>query len=207
MKNCNPKSTCDRSIRKAFKTKLESYYGADSQIRIIDELGILHGEARIDLAVINEGAIHGYELKSDVDTLLRLPEQMRIYNTVFSKITLVVGKKHLIEAIQTIPEWWGILVAKIVDSNGKIQFYSIREAEQNPYQDCVSLASLLWKDEAINILEDINKAHGVRSKAREFIYERLAEVFDKKTLSTKVSEYICARSDWRFGISCIPSGD
>jgi hypothetical protein len=206
MKRNNQKLTCDKSIRAAFKRRIENYNVTNSEIKIIDELGILHGEARIDLAVINEGAIHGYELKSDVDTLLRLPEQMRIYNSVFSKITLVVGKKHLHEAIRIIPEWWGISVAKIVSPNETVLFYDIREADLNPDQDSVSIASLLWRDEAINILEDINKAEGVRSKAKEFIYERLAEVFDKGTLSTKVSEYICARTDWRVEIPCILNG-
>ncbi len=203
MKSNNQKLTCDKSIRYALKRRIEDCDIIDSQTKIIDELGILHGEARIDLVVINKEAIHGYELKSDIDTLSRLQEQMRIYNSVFSKMTLVVGKKHLLEAIKTIPEWWGVSVAKIVSHEEMVQFYDIREAEQNPNQDSVSLASLLWREEAINILEEINKAKGIRSKTREYIYARLAEVFDKETLGSKVSEYLCARVNWRVDIPCM----
>jgi hypothetical protein len=60
-------------------------------VRIIEELGVVHGKSRIDIAVIN-GLMHGYEIKSDKDTLQRLPEQMNMYNSVFNKVTLVVGK-------------------------------------------------------------------------------------------------------------------
>jgi len=192
--------TYDKLIRTALKEKLENYGEPTASTTIIDELGVLHGEARIDLAVIDEGLIHGYELKSDVDSLSRLPEQMRIYNSVFSKLTLVVGKKHILEAIKIIPEWWGITVAKISNENDTVLLYNIREADLNPIQDSISIARLLWKEEAISILEDVNKAYGIRSKARDFIYERLAEVFDKETLSTKVNECLCARRDWRVGV-------
>ena len=94
MSNTNQTPTCDKVIRLALKKKLEK---STKTIKIINELGILHGEARIDLVVISDGVMHGYELKSDIDSLSRLPEQMRIYNTVFSKVTLVVGKKHILE--------------------------------------------------------------------------------------------------------------
>jgi len=192
--------TYDKMIRSALREKLENYCELDAPIKIIDELGVLHGEARIDLAVIYQGTIHGFEVKSDVDSLSRLPEQMKIYNSVFSKITLVVGKKHIFEAIKIIPEWWGISMAKIANADKTVLLYEIRKADLNPAQDSVSVARLLWKDEAISMLEDIDEASGVRSKTRALIYKKIAEVFDRTTLNTKVNEYLCAREDWRVGI-------
>src|SRR6202035_2111641 len=120
--------TTDKSIRVALKQALRDAHRQTPQTRIIEELGITHGAARVDIAVVN-GSIHGYELKSDLDTLYRLPEQMRIYNSVLDQMTLVVGKNHLHEAINTIPEWWGITVAKVIDSHGAISFCSIRKAD------------------------------------------------------------------------------
>jgi hypothetical protein len=195
--------TSDRLIRVDFRACLEEKYSSSI---IIEELGITHGAARIDLAVLG-GEIHGYELKSDIDTLDRLPEQMRIYNSVLDKVTLVVGKKHLLAAIKIIPEWWGIIIAKIVNSSEKVIFYQIREAEKNPCQDEIAIASLLWREEALKILEEINKAEGVRSKPRKIIYERLVEVLDGPTLRDSVRTHLCTRVNWRSDLQYMPSGD
>ncbi|NKE72983.1 sce7726 family protein [Candidatus Manganitrophus noduliformans] len=197
--------TSDQLIRTALKESLRNIHKDDHQAKIIEELGVTHGAARVDIAVIN-GSIHGYELKSDIDTLYRLPSQMRYYNSVFDRITLVVGKSHLHEAIKIVPEWWGITIAKIIPS-GEVLFCNIREAEQNPYQTNFAVATLLWRNEALNILEESGRAKGVRSKARKVIYERLAEALDKRTLKSKVTEYLCARANWRSEILCTPDGD
>ncbi|MCJ7484334.1 MAG: sce7726 family protein [Thermodesulfovibrionales bacterium] len=202
----NPPSfvlTSDESIRADFKVILENKY---SNAMIVEEFGITHGAARIDIAVIN-GEIHGYEIKSDLDTLDRLPEQMRIYNSVLDKVTLVVGKKHLFEAINIVPEWWGITIAKIPSSGEKVAFYEMRLAEENPCQDKVAIASLLWREEALSILEEIDQAKGVRSKPRKTIYERLVEVVDNRELKGKILEYLFLRVNWRSEIQCMLNDD
>ena len=195
--------TSDKLIRADFKSDLENEY---TNAIIVEELGITHGAARIDLAVIN-GEIHGYELKSDIDTLDRLPEQMKTYNSVLDKVTLVVGKKHLFEAINIIPEWWGITIAKIVNPSEKVSFYKIREAEDNPCQDKIAIASLLWREEALNILEEIDQAKGVRSKPRNTIYEKLVEVLDSRALKIKIIEYLFMRVNWRSETQCMLNDD
>ena len=45
---------------------------------ILDELGICRGRVRIDLTVVN-GLLHGYEIKSERDTLARLETQADLY--------------------------------------------------------------------------------------------------------------------------------
>lgn len=174
-------TTNDVIIRSALKKKLGAH---DKKVRIIEELGIRHGIARIDIAVVNE-IMHGYEIKSDRDTLRRLPDQMNEYNDVFDKLTLVTGRHHLYDAINIIPDWWGIMVAKI-DVNNKVIFYTIREAEDNQKQIGVSIARLLWREEALQILEEQNKAVGFRSKPRELIYERLANTLNVDILKERV---------------------
>lgn len=170
----------DIHIRKALKQQVLQRYIKDNNAIIVDELGVRHGAARIDIAVIN-GIIHGYELKSDFDTLIRLPNQSGYYNSVFDRMTLVVGKKHLSDAIKIIPIWWGVkLVEKGV--RGGTQFTSIRRPTNNPYQDILSLAKLLWREEALTLLEEIGKAEGFRSKTRSVLYLRLAEVADRETI-------------------------
>ena len=41
----------------------------------LEELGLCQGDARVDYAVIN-GAMNGYEIKSDRDKLVRLPHRL-----------------------------------------------------------------------------------------------------------------------------------
>lgn len=199
-KSKNILSTNDLIIRSALKKILKKKHAKDKELRIIDELGVQHGSVRIDIAVIN-GIMHGYEIKSDRDTLARLPEQMTEFNTVFDQLTLVVGKQHLYQAIHIVPDWWGITIARI-NSKGKIVLQTIREPEDNKEQDKVSIARLLWRDEALRILEEQNQAYGVRSKPREFVYQRLSDVLETATLKEKVRKTLLVpRKDWRFGLT------
>lgn len=206
----NTVSTNDEIIRTALRAVLEKdlkKYRLENKnpAEIFEELGVRHGTARIDIAVIN-GIMHGYEIKSDRDTLSRLPEQMAEYNAVFDKLTLVVGKHHLYNAINIIPDWWGIMVAKI-NANNEVVFYTIREAEDNQEQVGVSIARLLWREEALQILEEQNKAAGFYSKTRGLIYERLANVLDVDTLKERVREtLLVSREGWRSGMPLVPSG-
>lgn len=206
MNNLGFSPTNDRSLRAALKEELWDAHKKDAEARIIEELGITHGAARVDIAVVNR-SIHGYELKSDLDTLNRLPEQMRIYNLVLDQITLVVGKNHLFGAINAVPDWWGITLAKVIDSDGRILFCSIRKAEENPEKNSVDIASLLWREEALHVLEEIGHSQGVRSKPRKFLYERLATVLDQPTLQVKVRECLSLRTNWRFEKQCTQGGD
>lgn len=203
-------STNDKIIRIALRSILnedlegyrsESGYPAE----IFEELGVHHGTTRIDIAAIN-GIMHGYEIKSDRDTLKRLPEQMNEFNAVFDKMTLIIGKRHLYAAINIVPDWWGIIIAK-TDKNHKIFFQTIRKAENNQNQAGISIARLLWKKEALEILEERNKAKGVRSKPREFVYQKLATVLDMDTLKEKVRyALLISRRGWRSDASLILSG-
>lgn len=198
--------TTDKNIRVALRNKLDKKFHNDSNTKIIEELGITHGAARIDIAVVN-GIIHGYELKSDKDTLNRLPGQIEIYNSVLDKVTLIVGKNHIRDAIRIVPEWWGVTIAKRPSLKSKVKFCSIRESDFNPRPSYAAIAALLWREEALNILEEINEAKGLRSKNRKIIYQHLANVLDKNELKARVQECLKTRTNWRLDLSPAPCGD
>ena len=63
----------DSEIRNTLRATLLSEHAGDPTAVVIDELGICQGSARIDMAVVN-GSLNGYEIKSDLDTLARLPQ-------------------------------------------------------------------------------------------------------------------------------------
>lgn len=201
--------TNDKIIRRALQVFLDKelarYRKRGCRAEIIEELGVHHGTARIDFALIN-GTMHGYEIKSDCDTLDRLPEQIEEFNAVFDKLTLVVGRRHLYRSIHIVPDWWGVVVAKF-DSNDHIIFQTIREPDNNKDQVGASIVGLLWRKEALQILKERNEADGLRGKPREIIYERLAAVLDIETLKRKVSTLLVSREHWRSDAPLTLNGD
>ena len=62
--------------------------------RVFEEVGLLQGEARPDFLLVN-GSLHGYEIKSDLDTLRRLDNQIRVYSKVLDLVTIVATPRHL----------------------------------------------------------------------------------------------------------------
>src|SRR5665213_2389844 len=101
----------DIDVRIEVRRMLSMKHAGDPDTRIVEEMGVWSGSVRIDLAVIN-GELNGYELKSDRDTLERLPLQVELYSKVFDHLTLVVGKRHAKKARAQLPPWWGIFVAE-----------------------------------------------------------------------------------------------
>lgn len=191
--------TNDKIIRELLLHELDIKYGNDPSVRVIEELGLDHGAARIDVAVLN-GVMHGYEIKSDADTLYRLPWQINAYNSVFSKMTIVVGAKHLEHVINLVPDWWEIILVRQTIDNS-VSLYQIRDGLTNKCQDSEAIARLLWKEEAISILREFNAARGVISKPRGAVYERLAATLDSTTLQKCVRDILFARGDWRVDLA------
>lgn len=184
-------------LRGILEKKREQYKKQGHKAEIFDELGVQHGANRVDYAIVN-GIMCGFEIKSDRDTLDRLPEQVKEFSEVFDELTLVVGKKHLYHAIHQIPDWWGVWLAK-EDGTGLVEIQVIREPQKNKYQDIKSIARLLWKEEALRILEERNEAKGLRNKSREIIYTRIKDVFASEldTFKARVSLTLTSREGWR----------
>ena len=188
----------DFQIRKALKCDLIEAFRYDRDSVLLEELGLRHGTARVDLAVIN-GKIHGFELKSDSDTLRRLTHQVIVYNSVFDRVTLVVGRRHISEVVRMVPEWWGIKLAK-VGENGAISFSEIRKPSDNPSPESLAVVKLLWRDEALSLLEEFGAADDFRHKPRAAIYARLAEVADLRLLYARVRRQLKTRTNWRVAV-------
>src|ERR1700735_5066660 len=100
----------DLDIRRELRQQISRVHTGDPDTLVVEELGLCQGLARVDVAVIN-GSIHGYEIKSDQDTLSRLPAQAVTYNRVLDFVTIVVGSCHVQRIRQSIPRWWGLSVA------------------------------------------------------------------------------------------------
>src|SRR5689334_4538281 len=92
----------DTGIRLALRSSLLLKHSQESDTIFIDELGLCRGQARVDVAVVN-GVLHGYEIKSDRDSLRRLQSQVALYSKVLELATLVVTDRYLPEARDKVP--------------------------------------------------------------------------------------------------------
>lgn len=153
------------------------------------------GASRADIAVIN-GLMHGYELKSKSDNLLRLPAQVEFYSSVMDKVTLVVSECHVQEATKIVPDWWGIKIATEGVRNA-IHLHTERTNRMNPSVNKVSLSMLLWKDEMLSILASYGLERGLKSKPRRFLWLKLSECLDLDQLRDEVRSKLKARINWR----------
>lgn len=136
----------DEHIRKALKRAL---HDQDNTAAIIDEMPLLRGRGRADLAFVN-GRLCGFEIKSEADSLIRLGSQAENYEAIFEFNTIVVAKKHLTLARERLPRAWGIIEAIQID--GEIQLRSRRRALRNRNINNSALARLLWKNECLLVL-------------------------------------------------------
>jgi hypothetical protein len=181
----------DIDVRLAIRQRLRDEFSGDLSTNIVEEMGIWSSTVRIDVAVIN-GLLHGFELKSERDTLARLPAQVNFYNGVFDKVTLVVAEKHIDSAKSYIPSWWGIISAR-QEKNGRVVLESRVDPQLNPDVSAIQLSRILWRAEALAILEKHQLDGGVRSKPVEILAQRLAEHLPLPTLRFEVRETLKKR--------------
>lgn len=100
---------------------------------VIEALGLCRGQVRIDLAVVS-GLLHGYEIKSDRDSLRRLQGQVDVFGRVLDRATLVVGERHLARAVKIVPDWRGVL--RIAPSPKGHRFKTLRRGSKEPAEEC-----------------------------------------------------------------------
>lgn len=188
--------TSDGQIRAALRGLLTSKYADDPDTLILDELAIWGGEIRADLAVLN-GCMHGFEIKSDADTLKRLPRQIEAYNAVFERATLVASPRHIERAITLIPGWWGVIAVESIGA--EVELKPLRAEQVNPSPEADAIAAFLWRQEALAILESLGLASGVRTKSMGILIERIAQNLAARDVASLVRQALRARGDWKAG--------
>lgn len=184
----------DRDVRAALHAFLQEEHAHERPTtRILDELG-LAGEVRVDVAVLN-GSFSGFEIKSERDTLKRLPKQAEVYSKILDYMTLVVADRHLDHALEQIPDWWAVITARATDSGVRLNHY--RQGLPNPGVEAAFLATMLWRDELLTALEKQNLIKGFRSKPANTLRARLVEHVSAEEVAELVREQLKARTGWR----------
>lgn len=187
----------DRDIRASLHTELQrAHRRYASETLFINELGLCQGNARIDLAVVN-GSLSGYEIKSERDTLQRLPHQVEVYSKALDYVTIVASESHIIKTTDLVPNWWGLIATSFQE--GEIIFRLVRQPQANPTIDPYSVAQLLWRPEVASILSELGLKKGITGKSRQVLWQTLAETLSISDLRDRVRHTLKVREGWRSG--------
>jgi len=185
----------DQQIRVSFHNKWLSKHHNDSKTMVVNELGLNHGKNRADIAIIN-GSLIGYEIKSDLDSLRRLNEQLVSYNAIFDRAYLIVTHRHLKYIEAMLPGWWGIIFAT-EGRRGAVHFKNLRRSKLNPNVDDYSVTRLLWRPEAQEILISLGIQGSQLRQNREILYGCIVNMMNSVELRRTVRYYLMKRANWR----------
>lgn len=183
----------DLDIRAVLHARLAAREAGKSNVRLVHEMGVLAGECRVDLAVIN-GRLEGFEIKSERDSLERLPRQVEAYGKVFDRMTAVCAERHLEKVLATVPAWWGVEAAR--PRGDSVRIVRERAPKTNRALEPKAIAQLLWRAEALQALEELDAAGGLRSKPRDVLWTALAEALPERELRRLVRERLRSRECW-----------
>lgn len=167
----------------------------DSDTLVIDELGLLHGKSRADIAVIN-GKFIGYEIKGENDTLKRLATQIDAYSNIFDNVSLILTEKHIEKSLQILPDWCGIILVEKNDNNATF-FSTIRKQKKNHNIKPYCIAQLLWSNEVRSILNNIYFERLPKNTNRALLYKILIENVSLTELKIIVKKFLLNRKNWR----------
>jgi hypothetical protein len=183
-------SNIEKNIKNALKQRIIKNHYKDNLI-IIEEMTLGNSLSRIDMLAFNT-KLSGFEIKSDFDNLLRLDNQVIQYNKYFEEITLIIGYKLFYNAMEKIPDWWGVWIYEIVDDN-RINFIKARANKLNKNVEKASILSLMKKNELLKIFNEDNSLSKNKNKidicieASKFLSLKEIKSILKKILSLKNS--------------------
>lgn len=177
-------------IREAVVKRLSASFDV-----VLEELEVELGRARIDLALVGKH-LHGFELKSDGDSLTRLPHQISYYSQVFDKVTIVTGYSHIYDVMDMVPSWWGVIVVE-KNHEDDLCLLEIRTPKLNPHLNPHTLTNLLVRWEALNILSETGNIKGFRSRSSHVVRDHLATSLELEDLKYHVKKALTARTNHR----------
>jgi hypothetical protein len=180
--------------RLLYQTEIRRVLSQSPKSRVVDELELLRGVVRVDVAVISD-ELCGYEIKSASDNLDRLPNQQHHYSKVFERMTLVCDEHHVEEAVAIVPKHWGLISVSMRE--GKPHASEIWPARRNYDIEPLALAQLLWREEAIELMEYFDLSRGMSNKPKKVLWQTLANNLSLEQLRTFVCFKLRNRKGWK----------
>lgn len=155
--------TRDIDIRVALHSKkLNAFRGAPNTL-VVNELGLSHAKVRIDVAVIN-GCVHGYEIKSSLDTLNRLPAQLELYSQCLERLTLVkepkMAKAKKAAKPKAAKKKESVIVSVLIDESGSMT--RVCDATIAGFNEYVGTLKTSLKDDDVHFSAITFDTRGIR---------------------------------------------
>jgi|SRR5579872_1086739 len=182
----------DADIRHALRAMLRATQSKDGLV--LDELALARTRAVLDVALIDAG-LHGYEIKSDLDSLSRLPRQIEVFGRSCDTLTLVTVKKHATAAKQIIPSWWGLILAER-DQGSTITLTRERQAFENPAVDATESLNILRRTELMRILQANHSARHASSASKRELVAMVLRVLGQREARRVAIEILRFRRTW-----------
>lgn len=129
-------------------------------------------KGRADVVAVN-AALWGYEIKSERDTLNRLPMQIERYECICDFSTVVAAERHLKSVERLIPSHWGVV--SVSGPADDCSLDEVRKPKRNPNRRIDQIIRLLWKAECVKILRSRGIAISRNSSVRT-IWSMLEEL-------------------------------
>lgn len=147
---------------------------------LINELHFRDGKRRADLVEVN-GCLNVYEIKSDLDNLDRLADQLADYKNSFDTITVVATFKH-IHALKTLcPRHIGLL---LFDDGG---LRRLRKPMRYKKFDGFSLAALLTQQEVNNLVKSLQ----IKGRSNMSLTEKRMCIATKIEMESLKNDVLC----------------
>lgn len=176
----------DKDIRSVLIPYLKD---AHENGKIINEWGTM-GDVIMDIAIVEPGAITGFEIKSDRDTLSRLSNQVKYYDYICDICYVVVGDKFISKIADNIPSHWGIIY---VSEEGDI--INKRMALCSPV-DINRVVACLWKQECIDLIKWFG-IKGYSNKNKRELCRMIVKNISEEDIRKYVYYLVKRREGWK----------
>jgi hypothetical protein len=179
--------TAEATVREALRRSLLD--AQKTAAKAVDEFWLPRSHERVDIAVIGR-LMAAFEIKTEQDTLRRLPRQADAYGRVFDRCTAVIADRHCDGALDLLPPWWGVTTVSV---NGHVAFDEVRKARPNPSVDPEMLVRLLWREEVRTALTSLGRPPD-KTASRSSMWAALLDAVGVKELRGIVRRALLHRS-------------
>ena len=150
---------------------------------------------RVDVLTTNQ-MLHGFEIKSDYDSLARVSFQITSYSRYCDALTFVAGPRLALKLLASVPVWCGVILAH--RGAPGISLVALRTPKNNPRVDAQTSLSLLGTAELRAIARRESQA---RPRTKKDAVRLLASIVPFETIRDELSESLRRRASAAAGES------
>jgi hypothetical protein len=126
-----------------------------------------------------------------------LAQQADAYSRVLDRALIVTTSRHMHKAVAMLPDWWGVIVAR--QECRQVILEPTRLPDVNDRHDAYALSQMLWREEALQELRARDKARGLSTRARHYVWVALAAAVSLAELRAIVRKRLRERQLWPGG--------